>query len=336
MIPAMGFVMCLASRSMPPKSRFALQGRRRGWSRRGPLGRALRLTHSCFSVVAVVAAILVGHAAFARPPSAQAGALIDQARKHYHELDFELVVAATDRALALPEANRDQHITALELKGSALVVLGRNHEADTCFWQLFEIDPDHELPPDTSPRVLSVFRPAKARWRVKQQEELALGLGPALGALKLALKLPAKAKGAQPISITADITDPGKIAAELALHYRRTGQQRYATMTTTARVGSNTIQIPGALTAAQKPYSLELFVQLRHQSGVILATSGSATTPHTIAVSAGQPRGTTPVYKHWWFWTAIAVVAASAIAIPIVIDQTRDVGLPTVVGRTTQ
>lgn len=273
--------------------------------------------------VTIAVAALIGGDAHAAGSKAQR--LVAEAQQQWRDLEWEAVVATTDRALAASDATDDDRLEALRLKGSALVVLERTDEAIAAFELLFALDPDYELPGNTSPRITAVYEPARARWQVAQEERLATELGADLAALTMTVALPARPVGGQPLVVSVDVVDPAAIADRIVLSYRRKGSKHWSTVTAASK-GRVSLTIPGTFTASDRGYVLELHVRLRHRSGVTLRRDGTADAPRQLAVAAGRVPGPTPVTRRWWFWAGAGTLAAAAVVIPILIDRSTDVG----------
>jgi tetratricopeptide (TPR) repeat protein len=273
------------------------------------------------------AALVAGVALlFAIPASAQVSPAKDAlaaAERYWQDLDFELTLTSADKVLALSAAKKGDRLEALRLKGSALIVLERKEEAIAAFEKMFALDPEYELPQSTSPRILEVFRPARAAWQVKVEEKLATELGESYGALKLAVAAPRSAKGGRPLVVTVTLTDPGKIASQIVLGYRRHGQRFYSTLTARAQPGVIELTIPGSFTASSEPYLIELYVRARHSSGGALRRQGEPEAPIGVQMQPGKVPTRAPIYKKWWFWTGVAAVAVSS---GLLIYNARDIG----------
>ena len=100
-----------------------------------------------------------------------------------------------------------------------------------------------------------------------------------------------------------------------------------------ARPGTSTLVIPGAVTASDSAYQLELHLRALHRSGVTLRRLGHATRPLVLEVGAGHPTRPRSVVKQWWFWTGVVTLVAAAVAIPVIVTQSRDVGPQVIVSR---
>jgi len=281
-------------------------------------------------IAALVAAVLA--LALCAPAVAQASAAKDAlaaAERSWNELEFELTLASAERVLAIPGAVKRERLEALRLKGSALIVLEKKEEAIAAFELMFALDPEYELPESTSPRILEVFRPARAAWQVKVQEKLAIELGESYGALKLVVDVPRSAVGGRAVVVKVTLTDPGKIASQIVLGYRRRGQRFYSTLTARAQAGVIELTIPGSFTESSEAYLIELYVRARHSSGGALRRQGEPDAPIVVQMAAGQVPTRTPIYKKWWFWAGVAGVAVSS---GLLIYNARDIGAQQITG----
>ena len=85
-----------------------------------------------------------------------------------------------------------------------------------------------------------------------------------------------------------------------------------------------------SFTASATAYELEYHVRARHRSGGALRREGTADRPLVVTVRAGAvPRGE-PITGKWWFWGGAAALAASAVAIPLLVRSAVDAGPQTI------
>ena len=256
--------------------------------------------------------------------------LVARAEVQWRELEYDKVIELANAALAAPDATARDRVEALRLKGSALVVLDKPNDAGSVFEEIFKLNPEYELPANSSPRIHAVFQPARARWQVKVEEKLKTELGSALATHQLVVKLPPAPRGGLPLEVGVELADPSAIASSVVLSYRRAGTSYYTTTTLPARAGRLALVIPGDVTASDQGYTLELYVASKHRSGVILRHEGTAEQPLRLAVAAGQvPKGK-PITSRWWFWAGIGAIAVGGA---FLIDQARDVGPQRIEGR---
>ncbi len=280
----------------------------------------------------VVALVASGHHAGADEARDAAG-LIERARAEWQDLEYRRVIASADAVLVLAAASARERAVALGMKASALIVLGDEQRAAAVFVDMFAADHSYQLPAPTSPRILAVYRPARSSWELERDTALKERLGQELAALEVAVRHPARARGGRAVMIAVAAGASAQLIASVRLHYRRAGTHSYSSLIARLSGAAVQIDIPGAFTAAPEPYTLELFVEVLHESGMVLRREGSREVPLTIAVSAGKVPRPMPLYKRWWVWAGTGVLA---IAVPILIQRSIDVGPQEVRGRWTR
>jgi hypothetical protein len=258
-----------------------------------------------------------------------ARAWLTHARAEWKHLEYERVIDAARAARTAPGATPRLRAEAFGLEASAQVVMGDEAAAATTFASMFAADPSYELPPGTSPRVLAIYRPARSAWDQARETALREQLGPKLQSLRFTPAPPPRARGGLPITVAVDLTDPDRLLAQVRLHYRR-GTSAWSTLSARLTGRSLRVDIPGAFTASEQPYRLELFAEAVHASGVVLRRAGTREQPLAVAVDPGQVPRPTPLYKRWWVW---AGAGALAIGVPILIQRSIDVGPQDVTGR---
>ena len=255
--------------------------------------------------------------------------MIASANQSWSELEYEQVIATCGLALQLSSISDAERVEAYRLTASAEAALGRDEDAGRAFERLLDLDPTYRFPPTTSPRILAAIEPARARWQVKREQALALELGQRWSALSVDVRLPDRGVGGEPLPIEVSLADPTRIVDRLTLHHRRRGARAYSRMTH-RQDGGDRLALPGALTASELPYELELYVEAIHSSGVTLSRAGRADAPLVVEMEAGQVPEPESIAEQWWFWVAIAAVTA---AVPVVVTQVIDVGPQEIVAR---
>ena len=256
--------------------------------------------------------------------TASADPLAD-ARKHFADLDFELVLGDTDAVLANRDAPPAVRSEALFLRGSTLVVLDREPEAIAAFDQLLAHDPAFVPQPETPPRIRAVFAGARAARQVRLEEELATRDGEKLRAVTLDVDAPTASRGGHPLQLRIRLTDPHKLVTRLVLGYRRDSERDFASVSAPAASVVDLV-IPGATLVSDRPYRLDWYVHGLHATGARVRQVADETKPRAIQISAGRVPRQPGITSRWWFWAGVATLAASAIAVPILIDRARDVG----------
>jgi hypothetical protein len=269
--------------------------------------------------IAVILLVLSG-TAYADPAKPLA-----DAKRHFADLDFELVLGDTDAVAADRDATSAQKAEALFVRGSALVVLEREPDAIAAFDALLALDTAYVTASDTPPRIRAVFAGARAARQVRLEEELATHDGEKLRAVTLDVDEPPNPRGGLPLRLRVRLTDPHKLVSRLVLGYRREAERDFASITAPAASVVDLV-IPGATLVSDHRYRLDFYVHGLHTNGARVRQVGDETKPRSLSIDAGQVPKPPGITSRWWFWAGLATLAASAIAVPILIDRGRDVG----------
>jgi hypothetical protein len=247
---------------------------------------------------------------------------LDDARHHFASLDFELVVGDTDAVIHDASASRPQLVAAWFLRGSTLVVLDRESEADAAFEALLALAPEYRAPADTPPRIRAAFEAVRAARAVHIEEQLATEHGAELRAVKLDVAPPATARGGRAATWRVTLVDPAHLVDRVVLGYRRESDRAY-NVVEAAPAPRMSLALPGGAPAADHAYRLAWYVEALHAGGARVRYAGGPQTPSWLEVTAGRPPKPTPVTHRWWFWAGVATVAASAVAVPLLVDHYR-------------
>ena len=269
--------------------------------------------------IALVLAALAGTA------SADPASDLAAAAQHFDDLDYELVLPSAEAVVGAPTATPAQKVQALYLRGSALVVLERDSETTAAFEAILAIDREFRPPASAPPRIRAAFESARAAWLVRVEEELTTKYGAQLKQVTLRVEPSPTARGGQPWSVRIELTDPSHLVSRLVLGYRRDGDRDYS-IVSMAATSSAELTVPGALLAADRDYRLAWFVHAVHASGAVLRREGDDAQPRWLAVTRGRVPGAVPITRRWWFWTGAAAIAVSAVAVPLLVVRSRDVG----------
>jgi len=244
------------------------------------------------------------------------------AERQFRELDYELVLSTTDAVIAEPTASPAHKVAAYYVRGSAFVVLDRDADAAAAFAALLGLDPEFRSPNGAPPRIRAAFESARAAWRVRLEEELTTRYGAQLREVTLAVDPPERPVGGQPLTLRVRLTDPNKLVKRLVLGYRRASDREFSLLSIAA--AESQLTIPGAVLESEREFRLAWYVHAVHDSGARLRREGDEDAPRWIAVTQGKVPVVTK--KNRWFWPSVVVLVISAVAVPILIDQARDVG----------
>lgn len=292
-----------------------------------------RLGAGCLAVALVSGslALLPAREALAQPAPAgedRTVAALAAVRAAAGRLAYKDVRTLAVTALATPGNSRAAMVELYRHLGTAHAVLGDEPAALDAFTRLLAIDPDHHMPAGLPPRVMSPFREAGGFWIDRPK------------GLTVTLTLPASAPTAVDLRVPVTLDDPLQMAATVRLRYRVRGAATFAAVDAPA-VPAPTLTVPAA--ALPGDGELELYAVAYDVNQGEVSGAGSATSPLVVTIAppiavvpdpavaaelglgASAPATTVgtsgtaddgvagdPIYKKWWFWTAIGVVAVGA------------------------
>ena len=119
-------------------------------------------------IVAIALLIWLPTQAFAQ---STATTLLQEAQALFEDMEYDAVIPKAQSVISHPEATTEQKLDAYLLKGSSLVIIGNPVDAEIPFRSVLRLSPNHELPSNESPKIVSVFK------MVKQEEQAILDIG---------------------------------------------------------------------------------------------------------------------------------------------------------------
>lgn len=286
-------------------------------------------------VALLASALLLGAAQPDTGGSAEA--LLAQAQQLYKEMEFERVIPLANAALKRPEITPNQKLDAYVLQGSCYAIIGETTEAEKAFRMLLRGRPEFELPAETAPKILSLFRKVQNEERSVREQLRALEAENTVKGLKLIGQHPAEAAGGRPLLFGYRLQDPTAAVDTMRLMYRRQGESVYAFVPMDRDAeGVWRGALPADWTASESGFVAEFYVLTAGPLGELLR-DGSAAEPHPIKVSAGSANRTAPPPLPLWSFVVASGVAGviglgaagSGIAFALVQDQYRTVASAT-------
>ncbi len=212
----------------------------------------------------------------------------------YQQARFAESAAVLDSLLATEPAVPVKKQAKLYL-GMNFFSLGNTERARATLNELFDLDPDFELPTFASPSVRRFFAEAKKKHRVVP---IITHTPPA--------QLDAQTGGH--LDFQLDRMRPGYTPS---LFFRRASGESYASLDLVLQKDDRyAVQLPSSLLMREQPYVFEYFVKIDQPELGTVAALRSEKTPFQIPVSI--PVVGTPIYKRWWLWTVVGVVVAGA------------------------
>lgn len=254
----------------------------------------------------------------AKPPpgvALDAAASLQQLRTLYDALEYDQVSALCEQLLAREDLTTDQRLEAWRLQGSAKAIIEDPVDAEKPFRLLLRSRVDYELPENTPPKILAVFRKVQSEERALASQLQVVQRDRTIANLKLLGEPPTRAQGGLPLKFSFRLRDPTGAVDSVRVPYRRAGQKDFSMLALSlAESGEWKGAIPGDVTADDKGFKLEFYVETIDGQGPLLTMGGPAA-PKLVEVAAGQvPRERfTPVPKGL-FWTSVGVTAALGVA----------------------
>lgn len=233
---------------------------------------------------------------------------LDRALELYQGGNFAESITLLDRIVQKEKAPEAVRTANLYLAMNFLA-LNNTAQAKAAMTRVLDSDPEFRVPVLLPPKVKAFFAEVKAAYRVIPELEH---------------NPPASATAEQGITLSAKITRMQKGYAA-TVYYRGGAARAYSSATLVKAEGSAyTVTLPAALLSAPEAYTLDYFFDVRDAAGHVLATLQTQTNPFHVGVSVAKSAKVTPVYKQWWLWTIVSVVAAGGAAAAVAIVMTRE------------
>lgn len=231
--------------------------------------------------------------------------LLDLGRQQYEDLRYEEAIQTLSAAIIRRGNSREQEVQIYELLALSYLALNRNDEAEGAFRLLLQRDPEHQLSPDLSPRILQFYRGVKERWEAEGRPGLPRegAPQPAVQPVTIEHRSPAQQQRNRPVQLTANVIDPGHRVARLVLAYRHGNRGLFRRMDATlVGDGRYTATIPAE---SVRPPLVEYYFEAVDANGVPVQSRGDALAPLRVAVP--EPGGIP-----WWIWAGGGVLVAGA------------------------
>lgn len=244
-------------------------------------------------------------------------ALMTRAKQRHEQLEYDQVLPLVREVLAREGVPIEQTLDAYVLEGSCLAIIGNPIDAEAPFRRLLRGRPDFDLPVETPPKIMAVFRKVQAEEKAIAAQMEALTRKRVVSGMALLGEHPEGLKGGWPVSFAYGLKDPALAAEGVRVQYRRQGEPAYSSLALLRdEVGTWRGQIPGEWTANDAGIQMELYVEVFDKKGVLVG-AGSATAPLVREVASGQiDRSSPPPLPAWSVWvgagTSAALLAAGA------------------------
>lgn len=246
-------------------------------------------------------------------PTIPTAELLKRAWALYEALECEAVIPVAEEVLAREDVTIDMRLDAYLLQGSSLAIAGDPIEAEKPFRFLLRGRPDYDMPAETPPKILSVFRKVQVEEKAIITQMRELERARIVRELELESDTPAESSGGVPLVFDYRLRDPGRAVQSVSVHYRRAADEPFSSLALQIDdSGAWRGEIPGEWTANDSGFALEYYVLTQDAKGADLLRAGDPTRPLTIQMAPGTVADARPIYKSPWLWTAIGVALVGA------------------------
>jgi hypothetical protein len=241
---------------------------------------------------------------------------LEQLKELYRTLEYDQVIPLAEALLARDDLSQEQRLEVYRLQGSARAIVEDPIDAERPFRLLLRARPDYDLPADTPPKILAVFRKVQSEEKALASQLRDVERARLIANVRLSGEPPKEAVGGRPLRFAYRVRDTAGVVETMRLQYRRAGQKAYSSLALErSEDGEWHGVIPGEFTADPTGFSLEYTVETADRDGP-LVTQGTVAAPLTLAVAAGQVPTTAfkPVPRGVFFVMMGATAAIGAAA----------------------
>lgn len=205
----------------------------------------------------------------------------------FEALEYDQVAVLAGQVLAREDLTIDQRLEAYRLQGSAKAIVEDPLDAEKPFRLLLRARTDYELPANTPPKILAVFRKVQSEEKALSSQLKEVERTRTIANLKLIGDAPATAQGGLPLKFNFRLRDPTGAVESIRVPFRRAGEKVFSSLALQrSEDGDWRGAIPGDLTADEHGFQLEYYVETVDAAGPLLSL-GSLQEPKSIPVLAG-------------------------------------------------
>ena len=237
-------------------------------------------------------------------------ALLEQAQKQYDNLEYDLVIEPATAVINMESVPLEKKLDAYLLLGSALSIVGDPIDAEKPFRLLLRGRPDFDLPPDTPPKILAVFRKVQVEEKAIAEQLFSLRRNQLIKSLQISGENPVEGKGGYPLIFSYELQDPKNAVDTIEIKFRREGERNFSALAlkrneSGAWVGA----IPGDFTSNEDGFILEYTVETLDSHGPLLVLGPFPDVLKVNITPGTVERASPPPLPVWLFATSTGVSA---------------------------
>lgn len=247
-------------------------------------------------------------------PDEPTQSVLVRARNLYVALEYDRVIPLAAAVLARPDITLEQRLDAHLLEGTSLAIVGDPIEAEKAFRLLFRARPEFQMPDDTPPKIMAVFRKVQVEEQETQRLLEAALRRQIVASLELKGELAGDLVGGFPLVFRYRLKDPNAAVEGMTVQYRRQGASDYSALALARLEDGEWVGfIPGEWTSDEGGFTFEYWVLTKDAAGPLL-TLGSADAPLSATIAAGTVALATPPPLPLWSFVAASGVTATLAA----------------------
>jgi hypothetical protein len=236
-------------------------------------------------------------------------ALLKLAQEQYDNLEYDLVIAPATEVISRPDVSLETKLDAYLLLGSALSIVGDPIDAEKPFRLLLRGRPDYDLPSDTPPKILAVFRKVQVEEKAIAEQLFNLRRNRIIKNLKLTGDHPIESQGGYPLVFIYTLIDPNRDVDAIEVKYRKLGEKNFSALALKVNAAGEWIgAIPGDYTSSENGFVLEYSIETLDANGPLLVI-GNAPKFRTVKINPGTTERAAPPPLPLW-----GILSASGVA----------------------
>lgn len=253
-------------------------------------------------VIAVALLCATCAVASAQEPAPTMQQRLDTGLAEFARLEYEKAIRTLQPLRRDPTATRSQRLSALEVIGISLLILGDTAGSTEAFEDLLAIDPGYQLRHDDgSPKIRRHWDQVRRRY--------VPGFDPE-ARVQLQLGAPSGAVAGQRVEIETEVLSGKAAVVDLVVRWRRRGVLGYRTAQM-RRVKGSLWRARFVPPASPTRYVLDYYIEARNAAGGSLGRVGGPENPLGLSLAPGTRVRRSPWYKRWY------VIAGGAAAVGI-------------------
>jgi tetratricopeptide (TPR) repeat protein len=250
--------------------------------------------------------------------------LISRAIEEFEDGNYDEVAQLLNRALTESQPTNEQKLQIYLYLGRSQARRGNESEARKAFGRLLVLDPEAALPADADEDEKYAFERAQAK---RAEEDAKVDASE--------VNIQHRPPGAVVAGQAATIAVEGVALPEgttVTLYHTRSMDSPYSSsLMDNPERGKWTAPIPTVtISDTTEEYEIYYYIEVTDASDEVLASAGEEEAPLKFRVLAPKVEEESgPVYKEWWFWTAIGGGAAVVLALGLGLGLGLDQGVTT-------